>query len=218
MTDLIIGAREKTAENSLNLIKKSIKLFESNEYEISCFLAMTAIEEAGKLSQMKLFSIFGTEDEYKKLEQFLRNHIDKVVEAAVQSLYINSAADRRHGHHPENKMSLTTGIIFLARSKEWMKIRNSCLYTDVKFESKNVIVPSENISKEHAYYFICMALEILAEQAESAYGSSVEDRDTSKSYKFLNYCINILNEFMDKWKDSVDVYQLDFLKNPNNFI
>lgn len=58
--DLLIEAREKTAENSFNLISKSIKLFENQEYEISCFLAMTTIEEAGKLFQMKILSVFWT--------------------------------------------------------------------------------------------------------------------------------------------------------------
>lgn len=215
--DIIIEAREKTAENSFNLINKSIKLFENEEYEISCFLAMTSIEEAGKLFQMKVFSLFGANDDYKSLEKFLRNHIEKVIEAAVQSLFINSAADRRHKKHPDNNTFITNGIIVLARSKEWMKVRNSCLYTDVRFELKNVIVPSESILKEHAYYFICMALEILAEQAESAYGSSVEGRDPSKSYDFLHDCLNTLTEFMDKWKNTVDIYQLDFLRNPENF-
>jgi AbiV family abortive infection protein len=216
--NLIIEAREKTAENSFSLIHKSMKLFEYEEYEISCFLAMTAIEEAGKLFQMRLFSLYGTEEDYKSLEKFLRNHIDKVIEAAVQSLFINCAADSRHKRHPESKALVTDGIIILARSKKWMKIRNFCLYTDIEVELKNVIVPFEKISKEHAYYFICMALEILAEQAESAYGSNAEGRDVSKSYKFLNDCIETLNEFMDKWKDTVNIYQLDFLKDPDNFI
>lgn len=62
-----------------------------------------------------------------------------------------------------------------------------------------------------------MALEILAEQAESAYGSCIEDRDTSKCYDFLKYCLETLKEFINKWKDTVDIYQLDFLKNPDNF-
>lgn len=179
-------ARQKAITNSWQLLQTAIGLFENNQYAPSCFLAMTAIEEIGKLFvlQMVQGDIFGElgklgfeedlpkELDSRKLDKFLRNHLDKAVHAAATSLFINSGADRRYGVDKNSKMIRTSGVVLLARSGHWMIVRNNCLYTDINFESKITISPSEFISREHSYYFICMGFEILAEQVEMALHNS----------------------------------------------
>jgi AbiV family abortive infection protein len=219
-------AREKAVTNGWKLSEKAIQLFEKKDYAISCFLAMTAIEEAGKSSLMRqahneLRALEKSEElqkNYRIFSKLLRNHSKKTVNAAAYALYINWGAYMRHGLHPISRMHITDGIVVLARSANgWMDIRNSCLYTDIKLEQNVVSSPIESITKEHAYYFICMALEIIAEHAECGFGSASEGRDVSKSHDFLDDCIYNLKMFMEKWSESVNIYELDFLKNPDSF-
>ncbi|OFV68788.1 MAG: hypothetical protein SCAL_000464 [Candidatus Syntrophoarchaeum caldarius] len=156
---------------------------------------MTAIEEIGKLFILQLvqgdvFKELGVKLEpppdlnTKELNKFLRNHLDKALEAAASSLYINAGADRRHGVHPISGIHCTSGVVLLTRSGRWMSIRNSCLYTEVDFATNSTSSPNDFITREHAYYFICMGFEVLAEQAEAGFGSGLEGRDVSKSIQF----------------------------------
>ena len=150
----------------------------------------------------------------KELNKFLRNHLDKALEAAASSLYINAGADRRHGVHPISGIHCTSGVVLLARSGRWMSIRNSCLYTEVDFATNSTSSPNDFITREHAYYFICMGFEVLAEQAEAGFGSGLEGRDVSKSIQFWQDRLKDLKRFMEQWSSTVDLDQLDFLANP----
>jgi AbiV family abortive infection protein len=163
------SARGKILYNAHDLIKLAVKMFEQESYPVSCFLAMTSIEEIGKLILFRpmLECPDDSTIEVKGLNKIIRNHIDKAITSAAWSLYINAGADRRHGTHPLSKIHRTSGVILLARSGRWMNIRNSCLYIDVNLSKFTSSSPKEVISREHAYYFICMAFEILAEHAQS---------------------------------------------------
>lgn len=229
-------AREKTIANSWKLLQTAVDLFEKEQYTVACFLAMTSIEESGKLFLMRLaqgedlvsLGFPEPSPDFKKLTNFLRKHNEKAIRAAFDCLYINSGADRRQGVHPLNGMHRTSGIILLGRSNDWMIIRNSCLYTDVNLTSNLSPSPLESINREHAYYFICMGFEILAENAESGLGSLIErlgnvsvssDKVNShkESLKFWQDRIRDLEAFMEKWSKTVDIDQLDFLKNPEKY-
>jgi AbiV family abortive infection protein len=221
-------ARQKAIVNAWQLLQTAVRLFEGNKYSVACFLAMTAIEEIGKLFILQLaqgdvirgLNTFGLEvdvlQEFNsaKLDKFLRNHLDKAVQAAATSLYINSGADRRHGIDPHSKMIRTSGVILLARSGHWMKIRNNCLYTDINFYSCRTISPAEFISREHAYYFICMGYEILAEQAEAGLGSVLEGPKVVTSVQFWQDRIKEQEGFMKRWSNTVNLDELAFLANP----
>ena len=182
-------ARKKTITNAWQLLQTAVELLEQEQYVIACFLAMTTIEEAGKLFVLQLaqgdvFKALGVQSgqppqpNTKALDRFLRNHVEKALQAAAWSLYINTGADRRHGIHPVSKLHRTSGVILLARSGRWMNIRNACLYTDINLASNSTSSPSDFITREHAYYFICMGFEILAEQASSGFGNSFESSDS----------------------------------------
>ena len=221
-------ARQKTIVNAWQLLQTAVGLLENNQYATACFLAMTAIEELGKLFILQLvqgdvirgLSELGFEadlpEEFDagKLDRFLRNHLDKAVQAAAASLHINSGADRRHGVDPQSNMTRTSGVALLARSGRWMILRNNCLYTDINFASRATISPAELISREHAYYFICMGFEVLAEQAESGLGSGLEGPNVVTSIRFWQDRIKELEGFMERWSSTVNLGQLDFLADP----
>lgn len=179
---------------------------------------MTAIEEAGKLTILRLFAHKQLEElgfpesaviDPTKLMRFLRNHPEKAREAAVWSLYINAGADRRHGKHPTSGMERTSGVILLVRSGRWMTLRNACLYVDLDFEKAAATSPNETVTSAHGYYMICMAHEMIAEQAPAAIEESTEHWlafETAQKAK--------LSQFMTNWGDTANVDDLDFLAHP----
>jgi AbiV family abortive infection protein len=230
-------ARKKTVANSWKLLQTAVELFEKEQYPVACFLAITSIEDAGKLFLMHLtqgedlvcLGFPEPSPDFKALDKLFRKHNEKAVQAAFDCLYINSGADRRHGIHPLSGLYRTSGIIFLGRSKYWMTIRNSCLYTDVNLASNLSSSPLESISREHAYYFICMGYEVLAENAgfiglgslSELLGNERSSPDKIKSHKeSVKFCqdrISDLEAFMEKWSKTVDIDQLDFLKDPKKY-
>lgn len=219
-------ARRKTITNAWQLLQTAVKLFEQRQYAIACFLAMTTIEEIGKVfilriaqrDEFETLSVIKLEPlpelNTKGLYKFLRNHLHKALKAAAVSLYINAGADRRHGVHPISGMHITSGVVLLVRSGRWMSIRNSCLYTDVNLAANSTLSPSDFITREHAYYFICMGFEVLGEQAEAGFGSILEGRDAKKSVQFWQDRLKDLKRFMEQWSSTVNIDQLDFLANP----
>lgn len=125
------------------------------------------------------------------------------------SLFLNKEADKRHGTHPISGVQRTSGIILLVHSKNWMKLRNSCLYTDVNLNTKTVNDPL-SIGREHAYYFICMAFEGLIEQSFLTPGCQ---NDEVKAFNESVKLQKKLETFMFENATSVD--ELDFLQNPD---
>ena len=226
--ETICLARQKTIINAWELLQTAVGLFENNQYSTACFLSMTAIEEIGKLFILQIAQgdiFFGLskldfaenlpkELDSKKLDKFLRNHLDKAVQAAATSLCINSGADRRNGVNSKSNMIRTSGVVLLARSGRWMIVRNNCLYTDINFATKVTISPIEYVSREHSYYFICMGFEVLAEQAEAGLDSILEDQKVASSIQFWQDRLKELEGFMQQYSHTVDLDKLDFLANP----
>ncbi len=216
--EILQVAREKTITNAWQLLRTAVELFEQEQCAIACFLAMTAIEEAGKLfilqlAQGDVFKVLGIQSEQppqpntRQLNKFLRNHLEKALQAAAWSLSINAGADRRHGIHPISKLHCTSGVILLARSGRWMDIRNACLYTDINLVSNSVISPSGFITCELAYYFICMAFEVLAEQASSGFGNSFESSDLG-TINFWQDFVADLNKLLEGEASTVNIKAL----------
>lgn len=171
-SEVLQSAREHIISNARCLAEASIELFEAERYGPSCFLAMTSIEEVGKLFTLRLLQIslndsYPSDVDKGKLKSFLHDHTGKAISATADSLFINSGADRRQGVHPISGKYRTSGIMLLARSEEWMSHRSSSIYTDIILDARTVVSPAQVISRSHAYYFVCMAYEVLAEQAES---------------------------------------------------
>lgn len=210
------SAREKTLTNAWHLLQTTVELFEQEQYATACFLAMTAIEEVGKLFVLLCIQLRPPLSglNTKELNKFLLDHLNKALQAAAWSLYINAGADQRHGVHPVSGMHRTSGVVLLARPGRWMDIRNACLYTDVDLTSNLAFSPSDFITRAHAYYFICMGFEVLAEQAESGLGSDREGCDVSKSIQFWQDRIGDVKKFMERWSNTVNLDCIDFLADP----
>jgi len=214
---VIRQAREKILPNCASILEEARKFFEQTRFPRACFLAMTAIEEAGKLTVLRFiahdtaekFGFCPSEVNLGALDAFLRDHPEKAREAVAQSLYINAGTDRRHGVHPTSGMHRTSGLILIIRAGGWMKLRNSCLYVDVKFEPPEAASPDERVSQALSYYMITMGYEVVVEQAPAAL-----DVPSPGWIEFQDGMIDQLREFMSRWGASSNIDDLDFLANP----
>jgi AbiV family abortive infection protein len=207
--DNFVFAREKIILNSWELLKTAIFLFEKNQYSVSCFLAMTSIEETGKLIALRELDVLNFE--YitpKSRNKFFRDHRKKAIQASGAFLYINNEADERHGIDPTSKIHRTAGVFLLALSLKWMEIRNKCLYTDINFTSKTASAPRDSISRDHAYYFICMGLEILSFNSLVEFSPKFVASDSLFMKTILEFCIELFNKDYDKFDKNEIIYPM----------
>ena len=215
--------RLRVAETGFNHITTAIGLFEDTAFSQACFLAMTGIEEMGKARTLQLVQSDAVVDEEparidaKGIERFLREHRLKATRAGASGLSVNHGAVRRHGRHEEADLNLTSGILFLTESNQWMDIRNRCLYSDVDIHSKQVKWPAKRISGDYAYYFICMCLEIMAKESDAGFGSPIEKfesgdgiTDFQSASQFEDHILYLLEQFMNMYQDEFEETNLDF--------
>lgn len=218
--------RIRTTETAYNHVTTAIGLFDSYAYSQACFLAITAIEEMGKARtlQMVQSDIYPKKEpekiDAKGIQDFLRNHKTKAIRAAASGLSVNHGAVRRHGRHEVANLNLSSGILLLAKSGKWMNIRNSCIYTDTNISGKSVNWPTEEIQAHHAYYFICMSLEIMAEEAEAGLGAVMENFekedmiiDFETATSFRTAMLGLLDDFMLKYETQFKPKELEFFTN-----
>jgi AbiV family abortive infection protein len=207
IADFVFKSMEKVYSNIRALIDDAVLLYKKNQFPRASFCAMTAIEETGKLWILSLQHMKATTNgKYKpdsqKLTKILTDHTGKAFQMAAYSLFINAGADRRHGIHPISGIHRSTGIVLLARSREWMIWRNKCCYVDVDFNAVKFEGCRDAIDKSTAYYFICMAYEGLAEVTDAEVWLEV---------------LNELNEFMNLYGKEVDLDKMDFLANSDKY-
>ncbi len=221
--ETLAETRIRIAETAFNHVTTAIGTFESYSYAHSCFLAITAIEEMGKARTLQIVQgdVFVDYEPVKiddgKIRKFLQNHSTKAIRAAASGLVANHGAVRRHGRHDDADLNLSSGILYLGKSGKWMNVRNACLYTDTNISGKSVYWPTDEISAHHAYYFICMALEVLAEESEAGFGSPLEhltsvDQVTEfeSATGFHRTNLELLYGFMDSYEDQFESSNLKF--------
>lgn len=211
-------AREAAWTNIERLIADGVSLFERERFPTAAFCGMTAIEEIGKLWWLIMASI--PEAKVGAVIAELRNHPEKARMMAFSSLYVNSSADRRHGRDPVSGSVRTSGIILLARSGDWMRWRNACLYVDPRLKQRSVGTPDQLPQKEAAYYFISMAYEGLADAAWAPTGDPLGDfqwRDTDASAAASDRLLKELKGFMERHGGSLNLSSLDFLSCPDKY-
>lgn len=218
--ELIDEAREETLHHSREQVRTAMDLFSSDDYESACFLAMTAIEEAGKVGLLQFIrgnQFWGTPSriDTDELRSILSDHQGKALRSAASALCVNNRARRIYGTHPDSDIELKNGLLLLARAgNEWMRIRGNCVYTDLDLHSKSLTTPSREIGFNYAYYFICMAGEVVAEEAERGFGSFVENRDPEESLQFWNQTKDEIDAFVDEYESGFDPSELGFFTDP----
>lgn len=215
--EIIDDAREEALENARSQVETAMELFSLEYHEPACFLAMTAVEEAGKVGLLQFIRMMRTPliVDTSELRSILSNHQKKALRSAASALCVNNRARRIYGTYPDSDFQLKDGLLLLARSgNEWMRIRGHCLYTDLDLHAKSLSTPIEEISSDYAYYFICMAGEVVAEEAERGFGSIVEGREPTRSHEFWQSTKEIVDEFVEEYGSEFDPSNIHFFTDP----
>jgi AbiV family abortive infection protein len=137
--------------------QRARETFLSGDYPLAAFLAITLIEEVGKIVILSA-AIKGEPDAKKEF----RNHQSKYANAVWATLAVNSRVTRIYGRDE-------------ARFAEWFRnenlfqIRNSALYLEL--QGSRLVAPSEVINREDAQLLTCIAGEIYAEIQGSQAGT-----------------------------------------------
>lgn len=198
--------KQKLLHNCDSLLCESIELYKGNHFPRSCFLAMTAIEEAGKILNLWLNpGFFKGPPDYSKMSQaeikkFSRDHADKAQKATLP-LWKNEEANRRYGIIPGTEFYWTFGLKKLADNRRWMDLRNSCLYVDVTPGESETISPQEAVLNDHASYMICMGHEVVADLADAGIEEEI-DLNPDPWLRFKSTVLKRLQGFSTHYAES----------------
>jgi AbiV family abortive infection protein len=125
------------------------EMFAAGEYSLAAFLAITLIEEVGKIVILA-DAVKGNADATKEF----RSHQSKYVNAVGATLAVNSRVTRIYKHDEER-------FAKWFRDKKLFQIRNSALYLELR--GADLVAPQEAIKREDALLLVCIAGEVYAE-------------------------------------------------------
>jgi AbiV family abortive infection protein len=129
--------------------RRSREMFVAGDLPLAAFLAITLIEEIGKVVILKT-AMNGDVEAQKEF----RNHRGKYINAVGATLAINARVTRVYGKDE-------------VRFAEWFRngklfaIRNSALYLELRGTS--LVVPDQVINRADALLLVCIAGEVYAE-------------------------------------------------------
>lgn len=136
----------KSLQHIMQLISDAYMLYINKSFSTSLFLAITVIEEIGKI-HMGLFIDASTPPKNDPL----RNHVSK---QKIASNYTISLGSRLHTAIGEKRVE---ELLELAYAGKFMELRNSALYCDCKDD--NFVIPADSISKTLSKEMLLFAIE-----------------------------------------------------------
>jgi AbiV family abortive infection protein len=132
--------------------------FKVGDVPLAAFLAITLIEEVGKVALLANAKLSGELN-----RKAFRNHEAKYAYAVYTTLFVNSRTTRIYGPHESRFAAwFRDGSLF--------KIRNSAIYLEQR--DHDLIVPADAVSREDAFLLVCIAGEVLAEAQGLYLGST----------------------------------------------
>jgi AbiV family abortive infection protein len=124
-------------------------MFVSGDYALAAFLAITLIEEVGKIPILA-DAIRGDADAKKEF----RNHQSKYINAVGATLAVNSRVSRVYR---QDEMRFAKWF----REEKLFQIRNSALYLELR--GPDLVAPEQAINRADALLLVCIAGEVYAE-------------------------------------------------------
>lgn len=155
------AALYKLCNHAKGLIEDAVVLFKVGRFATSQFLAITAIEEVGKISVAKIQAITNVcppavmSRKTKKGDKSLFRHPDKHYLAACAGAVINSRLDRILGR------DRIIEFLKVAESKALELVRQNALY--YQLQGINQHLPIEAVSESLAREYLVIAAELLVE-------------------------------------------------------
>jgi AbiV family abortive infection protein len=180
--------QEEMAQQLLQIIKHAeglwndaTLLFSRKKYATACFLSIVCIEECAKINFGRFQTQFSfvypkTSAANLPRKSALTSHEMKHFLAACAGALVNARMDRVLG------IKRVNSFISDCEKGKLEKLRQSCLYADINQSRSTVLLPNEQITKEQALFYTCLAGELLAEVAGIHY--SIWERLLHKVDKF----------------------------------
>lgn len=173
---LLLLLRKSIFANAKRLLFDSEKLFNEGSYPSAAFLAITSIEEIGKLYDVLIAYHKINENKFDAKEFYsrFRNHKMKHLSSFTKAI------------EPAKISKNILHLWEIITDDKLMTIRNNCLYEDVDVLKETISSPSSKLTRNEASYFIETAYEVLLSQIDSAFGhfwideSQNIDRDKSE--------------------------------------
>jgi len=139
-------------------------LFRRKRYATACFLSIVCIEECAKINfgefQFYFSSVYSkTSSANLRRRSLLSSHVRKHFLAACAGALVNSRMDSILG--PKQVASFISDC----ETGKLEKLRQSCLYADINQGGRTVFLPMEQISREQALFYTCLAGELLMQVA-----------------------------------------------------
>ncbi len=139
-----------------NLWESACQEYKSKRFPLCAFISILVIEEIGKLSNLYNDLIFYDAPRNKASAIIVdRDHRRKHFIGVVSGALINARLDRVLGKAVVKK------LLHEAESDELEKIRQSCLYIDIK--DGNPVTPDQIVNEEKARLLVILAGELMAE-------------------------------------------------------
>lgn len=163
--------QEEMIQQLLQIIKHAEGLwndatlvFKKKRYATACFLSIVCIEECAKINFGEFQFYFAavklkTSSANLTERNVLTSHEIKHFLAACAGALINSRMDKILG------MERVNSFISDCERGKLEKLRQSCLYVDINQRGNTVLLPTEQITREKALFYTCLAGELLAEVA-----------------------------------------------------
>ncbi len=194
--DIILKFRKETYFNSKRLISDAKKLYEIGRFQSATFLAITAIEECGKLH---LAAIMTHKNNNNELDNKFVNMLIKHDKKQINS-FINALPNPNTGDKVTPNISK---FWELGADKKLMTIRNNCLYTGFNSRKNEVYTPEKSINKSDAFYFIQTAYEIIISQLDNAFGHFWLDQSEDIDQRTKQ---NEKEELIRNWESFPELY------------
>lgn len=202
-SNLMLELRKTIFSNAKRLLFDAEILFDARAFPSSAFLAISSIEETGKLYDA-LSAYYESKNGKLDINKFLRRF--KSHSLKQLSSFIKILSKIKNGQKIPKYISkvweLSVTKVVDSKDTELMAIRNNCIYTDIDLKKSLILNPQNKIRRENAYYYIEIAYEVLLSQIESAFGDcridERQDIDIEKIQKERELLVERLKLFREK--------------------
>lgn len=184
--------------NAQRLVEDAVFLFEKGSYPSAQFLAISSMEEMAKLQLLRQpFIYVSSEEDMQKaldgLESSLTEHREKTSTWYQAASYMDVEDPKEWAH----VVDMVSRIVRTWGRDELIEKRLSSLSVDSDVSAKEVSNPSDAVTRDNAYYFICTAQEMIVDYGDKALDPfPLEGGDSFESFDLWKSANESLKNFM----------------------
>lgn len=195
---LMIALRENIFANAKRLLFDAEILYKKHSFPSSVFLAISSIEEIGKLYLMLIAHLENKKGGLDSKKYFGRRGLFTNHDKKHLNSFIVAVSKTSQGKKITKNISKLWELV---ADGKLMTIRNNSLYLDVDLKKNVLIIPQSELNKKDAYFFIETAYEVLLSQIDSAYGHFWIDDSREIRINKMEQESHFLSDRLKKFKE-----------------